>query len=777
MHDDYEDSGELKRRFAKLVLVFSLCFVVLLGRLFFVQIVRGDEYRQEAMTSFVVAERLPARRGEVKDRNGVVLARNIPAHRLRVVPDRLIDTKKDKTVADPERLRQLFARLVPLLELTHETEQDLLGRIALAIEDGKGGEALTLSDGLVGETCPFDGHALTIPEDPDDPVFDASKQLFCRECGLHHEPIAKDAVFCPHDRTRLEWKGDGEQRHATCPKCKRHYATSMTCPVEGGELTLVEKNLVCSVCKRRFVNQVAIAESKKAELPGVILDTALMREYTQPFTISHILGYMNNVNREDLERSPGVYRHDDRVGRAGVEAALEAILRGKSGRVEYLKGTNREVETDRIPSEDGLDVWLTIDARLQREVRDILRYQRSAAAVVMDPQTGEILAMYSHPGFDPNAWSGGLSREEHQAIEQNPYGPMFNKALTAYAPGSVFKIVTALAGLRERIVTPETTIHCPGHYTYGGRDFGCHAKQGHGHMDMVGALKGSCDVYFYQVAEKLGMDKLAEYARKFGFGEVTGLEVAESRGIVPTRAWYAERPWMNYQPGLVLSVGIGQGSLTATPLQVARSFAIMANGGRMVTPRIVSRYSDPHGVERQDFLPVDEGRLDITPEEHALIHKGLVAVVNDPHGTALNVKDDLIVIAGKTGTAEAPMVRPGSSPEFARWLLEDHAWFAMYAPAEDAQVVITVFIEHGGSGGKDAAPLARRIFDAWRRLGLYRAPEAPPELPDGAPGVEPEGAGDGARHEPDQGEGADEPAQRPAPAAIPTQVHTQGRPR
>lgn len=222
MHDDYEESGVLRRRFATLSLIFTLCFVILLGRLFYVQIIRGDEYRQEAMTSFVLGERLPARRGEIKDRSGVVLAKNVPGHRLKVVPDRLIDPKKNKTVPDPERLEQLIANLVPLLELTHEAEQDLVARISLAIEDGKGGEALIVSDRLVGQTCPFDGHALSIPERSDDPTFDAAHQLFCRECGLHHEAIPHDATFCPHDRTRLEWTGDGSQRHGMCPKCKRH---------------------------------------------------------------------------------------------------------------------------------------------------------------------------------------------------------------------------------------------------------------------------------------------------------------------------------------------------------------------------------------------------------------------------------------------------------------------------------------------------------------------------------------------------------------------------
>jgi len=737
-HDEHEDAGALRSRFGLLAIVFTACFVVLLGRLFYVQIVRGDEYRAAARTSFTTTERLPARRGEVKDRTGVVLAKNVPVRRLRLAPDKLLK---------PAVQAAVITRLAAILELTHEDEAEIVDKLALAHE-GNRSDPILVSERLVDDQCPFDGATLELPVDPragasggerSDPPppsdVDAEHLLFCRECGLYNEPIAADATFCPHDRSRLTWAGEGAQRSATCPKCKRHFATSGVCPIDGQIMSATQHNLVCPVCKRRFTNQVAVLESQ-GDLAGVMVDTTLMREYTQPFTLAHTLGYINRVTREDLETNPGVYPIDGRKGRAGIESALEAILRGKSGEVEFLMGTNRTVENSRRPSEPGFDVWLTIDARLQREVRDILRYQRSGAAVVMEPNTGEILALYSHPGFDPNAWSGRLSKEEWTSISQNPYDPLHNKAVTAYAPGSVYKIVTALGGLREHIITPETTYFCPGHYEFGGRDFGCHLKTGHGTVNLRSALKGSCDVYFYKVAEQLGIDRLAKYGREFGFGAPTGIEIAESVGIVPTRKWYDETTQLKFQPGLTLSVGIGQGSLTATPLQVARSFAVMANGGRLVQPRLVMRYTDESRQEEQEFLPVDERRVTMTPDEHAFIEDGLLAVVNDPGGTGKAAYDELLKVAGKTGTAEAAQSRIGATPEIATWLKEDHAWFAMYAPVPDPQVVIVVFVEHGGSGGHDAGPLARRIFEAWKRLGLYRAP--PPELEpdplDGAPG-------------------------------------------
>lgn len=748
--ENHDDLGSLRRRYGRLGLLFTVCFIVLLGRLFYVQIIRGDEYREAARTSFTTTEVLPARRGEVKDRNGVVLARNVPAHRLRLVPEKLELPLDPKVKNGPTRRASVLARIASTLEMTREEEEAVDAAITRAMAENRGGEPLLVRDTVVADRCPYDGAALEVPNDPAKdleaaarPDIDAEHQLFCRECGLHYEPIASDAVYCPHDKGKLAWDGEGPTRNATCPKCKRHYATSVACPVDGQALTAVQHNLVCPVCKRRFTNELAVMESQ-GPIDGVLIDTVLMREYTQPFTLAHTLGYINRVTAEDLDQNPGVYANDAKKGRSGVEAALEAILRGKPGEVEYLKGTNRTVENSRRPSEPGLDVWLTIDARLQKEVRDILRYQRSAAAVVMDPNSGDILALYSHPGFDPNAWSGRLTREEWNSVSQNPYDPLHNKAVTAYAPGSVFKIVTALAGLREGIITADTTINCPGYYDFGGRPFRCHFHAGHGPETLVTALRDSCDVYFYQVAERMGMDKLAEYAREFGFGALSGVEIAESIGLVPTKKWHNDHTQLGFQPGLTLSVGIGQGSLTTTPLQVARSFAVIANGGRLVVPRLVSRYADEAGLERQEFLPVDERLVKMTPEQHALIEQGLVDVVNSPHGTGKEAKDPLVVVAGKTGTAEAPQSRPGASPEIARWLKENHAWFAMYAPVPDPQVVIVVFLEHGVAGGRYAAPLAKRIFDAWRRLGLYKTPLPEPDIDDQAPraGDPPTGGGD-----------------------------------
>jgi len=277
-------------------------------------------------------------------------------------------------------------------------------------------------------------------------------------------------------------------------------------------------------------------------------------------------------------------------------------------------------------------------------------------------------------------------------------------------------------------------------------------------VDLVKALKGSCDVYFYKVAEALGMDRLARYGHFFGYGELTGVELAEAIGLVPTRKWHEDHTTLGFQPGLTLSVGIGQGSLTASPLQVARSFAAMANGGKLVKARIVDRYTDREGRLVQRFLPVVERDLAMNPVELETIRQGLIDVVNAPDGTAKDIADPDIVIAGKTGTAEAAQSRPGADEALSAWLKADHAWFAMYAPAAAPEVVIVVFLEHGGSGGRDASPLARRIFDAWSRLGLFRG---------GAASGRPPSPDDDGAATPDDGRATPPPADALPPAPAP----------
>lgn len=701
------DSGGLSRRFGVATVLFTVLFIILMGRFFWLQIVRGDEYRERARVSFTTKERLPARRGEIKDRNGQVLARNIPHYGLTILP---------RSVRKPDVRKATLDRLATLLAMTRTQRDELDASIVAALEGDAAWQPLPVKDDLVSTTCPFDGSELELAQAQPEK---APQLLYCSECGIVHEGLPAAATTCPHDGKKLTW--DSEEHHtATCPKCKRSFVAEPICPNDGTLLTPIDRNLRCPACKRRFTNEVAVVTAHRHELPGVRVETGFQRDYPNPFLAAHLLGYMNLVNEKDRDAAPGVYPPDARVGRTGVERALEPVLRGEAGEAEYFKGADKGVTRDFRPAVNGLDVWLTIDARLQKEVRQAMRYQRSGAAVVLAAQTGELLATYSVPGFDPNAWSQGLSQEAWDAIEKNPYDPMLDKALTAYAPGSVYKIVASLATLHDHFATPEDTLNCPGFYEFAGRKFRCHYRAGHGSVNLIQALKYSCDVYFYKTGERIGMDRLADYGHLFGFGEHTGIEVYERTGRVPTRA-YHEGTTLGFQPGFTLSTAIGQGSMTATPLQVARAFAAVANGGHLMKAHVVRQYTDENGVVVQRFLPVEEARIEASPEELATIREGLVRVVNDPDGTGKEARLDSMVVAGKTGTAEAAQSRPGADDDLRQWLKGDHAWFAAYAPADDPQVVVVVFLEHGGGGGRHAAPVAKEILRAWMRLGLYQA--------------------------------------------------------
>ncbi|MGM0576988.1 MAG: penicillin-binding protein 2 [Myxococcota bacterium] len=721
---------ERSGRFALAVTLFTALFVALEARFFYLQILHGEDFRERARISVIARERIPPRRGLVKDREGRALARNVPRYHVTITPH---------YVSEDATRREVLDRLEATLRLTGEERDALEAEIVEGLEGDHRWEPVRVPGELVGDTCPFDGTRLELLEE-------SARHLSCPADGERLHPVDPEATYCPFDEARLRWHEgeDGARTHATCRKCERRFVTGGLCPDHGEPLRAREDNLRCPVCERTFTNQVATLKAILYDLSGVELHTTFRREYPFGYEAAHVLGYVNRVTAEDRERFPGVYELHDTMGRTGLERALEKELRGESGEALYIKdarghrqsAADLEVfagEMEFKPAQPGLDVELTLDVELQEEVRRAFRYYKSGAAVVVDPRSGDVLAMYSKPGFDPNKWAGRLDRETWERVTGNPYTPLINKAVTPYAPGSVYKIVTGVAALDEHVVTPDLTIDCTGYYEFGGRRFRCHNRSGHGPMDLVDGIKHSCDVYFYRVGEMLGMDRLDEWGRSFGFGRPTGLEIAERSGRVPTKEYHAEHTSLGWQPGFTLSTAIGQGSLTATPIQVARSFAAIANGGHLLRMRLVKRLvdGDGHVVESHE-QPEVVGRIDAPREALSMVREGLVRVVNDPDGTAADAALESVVMAGKTGTAEAAQVRPGASPELAHWLEEDHSWFAAYAPAEDPQVVVVVFVEHGGSGSKMAAPIAKRIVRSWMRMGFYEPP-AEPEPPEEAP--------------------------------------------
>jgi len=693
---------EYRAQYRWAVIVFTLFFLLLFGRFLFLQIIHGDEYRRRQDESRLRTTRVEARRGRILDRNGKVLAFDVETHDLVLAPSQVKFADQSA-----ERLRRL-------LWLNDEEAEQLREIVNVGLETPGRYDKVVVRKDLANEYCPFDSTKLQ-------PLVTPEERLWCSQCGRDFDEVDSGEHRCPENsRRRLIWNQDHTGAH--CDKGTKEYVSGTACPHDGAPLRKRKYILRCGECSRQFNNEKAIIEPYLYEMPGFRIDTRLRRVYPQRNLVAHVTGYMAEVNRKDLERHPERYVERDRIGRAGVERAFERELRGTWGKrfriLEALEDGGPLValpapDRDDEPMLNGATVRLTLDLELQESVRKAMRYQRSGAAVVMHVATGDVLAMYSTPSYDPNEWSGRLSREVYRATLNNPYSPMINKSVTAYAPGSVYKVVPVIAGLANGVVDVNTEVVCKGAYEFGGRRFRCHDRIGHGPMNYVHALSQSCDVYFYWLGEQLGMDTLHAYATKFfGFGGSTGIGIGESTGVVPNKDWHRrnERVWM---PGFTLSTAVGQKDVRATPLQVARAFVAMANKGELIEARIVRQFEDVQGNVIRAMTREMTERIPRTDEDMMRIQEGLWRVVNDENGTAFNARIDGLEVAGKTGTAEAAESKSGVSDEVQRWLKDDHAWFVGYAPARNPEIVVCVFLEHGHSGSKAAAPVAARIFKSY----------------------------------------------------------------
>lgn len=446
----------------------------------------------------------------------------------------------------------------------------------------------------------------------------------------------------------------------------------------------------------------AKVEEWKLELPGVIVEVEPQRAYPSSRFAAHLLGYVREANDDQLKQ--GRYRRGDMVGQSGLERLLDEFLRGRDGgeriEVDALGRAVRVVQqTDPRP---GAQVVTTIDRRIQ-EAAEAAMEGRAGAVVVMDPRSGDVLAMVSTPAFEIDRFTGTIDRAAWLRVVQDPDHPLLNRTLqSTYAPGSVFKIVVAAAGLQEGTLTPLDSVRCTGEFRLGSRTFKDWKEEGHGLVDLRQAIAHSCNVFFYQAGLKVGGSAITKYARAFGFGEQTGIELPGERfGLIPRpRLRRGREVW---RAGDVVNMSIGQGKLLVTPLQVARFMASVANGGVLWKPRLVQR------IERsgQGVVWSDTGRMtghvELSPIVWAFLRQSLLAVVNEGTGAAARIPG--LEIAGKTGTAQT--IANSSSARG-----QDHAWFAGFAPASDPEVVVAVLVERGGKGGHVAAPIARKILNA-----------------------------------------------------------------
>ena len=462
--------------------------------------------------------------------------------------------------------------------------------------------------------------------------------------------------------------------------------------------------------------------------PGVALRGRLRRSYPLGHVTAHVVGYVGRISDKDLDaKERSRYRGVAHIGKLGIESYYEGNLLGRIGYEQVETNAHgRVVRTlAREPAISGNHLHLTLDSRLQKVVRNELAGHRGAA-VVLEPHTGEILAFVSVPDYDPNLFAKGIDQVSYTALLQDSNKPLLNRALYGrYAPGSTLKPILALAGL-EHTIDPRRRVKCPGFFALkeGGRVYRCWRKQGHGAVNLKEALEQSCDTYFYQLGLTLGISGISEALTTFGFGKQTGIDLAsEPDGLIPTAHWKKRRHGTPWYPGDTLNASIGQGYILSTPLQLAAATAALANRGRLVRPHLLRGVEDPEtGEIQRPAEQVTEVQLGDASQYERVI-EGMIAVMHGSQGTARRAGQRLSYrIAAKTGTSQlVSLPQAGEAAKDTPERLKDHALFIAFAPAERPRIALALVIENGGSGGKIAAPIARRIFDYYFLERLRRA--------------------------------------------------------
>jgi len=476
------------------------------------------------------------------------------------------------------------------------------------------------------------------------------------------------------------------------------------------------------VCLKRDMSrdELAMVESRRFNLPGVMIKVESRRHYIWGSLASHLIGSLGQISEKQLkDRRYRRNKPGDLIGISGVEYKWQAFLNGTPGGEQVeVDAVGRKIrEIARNDPVQGKTVCLTIDRTLQAVAEKALAGKKGAI-VALAPMNGELLALASSPSFDPNLFANGIDRSAWDKIVSSRDCPLQNRALCGqYPPGSVFKIVVALAGLEEGVIDPEEEIACNGVYTLGNQRYRCWKKHGHGKIKLHRALVESCDVYFYEIGKRLGVDKIARYAKRSGLGKMTGLDIGkEMKGLIPTRDWKLKRRGVPWQEGETISVAIGQSFVLTTPIQMAVLISTVFNGGDIYRPQAISWAGRSEKEKKYSFRPEVVRSVDIKAEYMELVKKALVGVVNEPHGTGSMARLKNITVAGKTGTAQVVALKKGACPDREAeppTRFRDHAWFVAVAPAENPRIALSIIIEHGGHGGSAAAPIAGEMIKAY----------------------------------------------------------------
>ena len=453
------------------------------------------------------------------------------------------------------------------------------------------------------------------------------------------------------------------------------------------------------------------------DLAGVVIDEGLKRSYPYKEELAHFLGYVAAVSDKDKKDAPLLNLPNFRIGKSGIEKSYDKELRGKSGNQKVeVNATGRVIkEIERDEGKAGKDLHTTIDLRLQRYAYELMG-EESAAAIVMDIHSGEILTIASAPAFDPNDFNQGISTKKWQELVNNKKKPLINKAISGqYSPGSTFKMIVALAALEAGVITPNTKFYCNGHMDLGNHRFHCWKDEGHGSLNLEEALQHSCDIFFYEIAAKTGIDKIADMARRFGLGEKLGIEIeGEKQGLIPDRNWKIGRYGEAWQKGETLIAGIGQGYVLTTPIQLAIMTSRLANGGNKITAKFVK--DNPEDKTKNDE-EIPE-KINISEKHLDVVKRGMYKVINEQGGTAFGSRFRFKnqKMSGKTGTTQVRRISMKErktgvlEQEELNWLQRNHALFVGYAPHDKPKYSVTVIVEHGGSGSRAAAPIGSKLL-------------------------------------------------------------------
>ncbi|TYT74597.1 penicillin-binding protein 2 [Desulfobotulus mexicanus] len=462
---------------------------------------------------------------------------------------------------------------------------------------------------------------------------------------------------------------------------------------------------------------VGLISARRYDLPGVRIEAKPRRQYMYPGLAAHLIGYLGEVSSNELQRPENKdLRGGDFIGKTGAERVYDAVLRGeRGGRQVEVNARGQVIRIlQTVPAKPGGSLYLALDRDLQGRTEDLMK-DRVGAVVALDPTNGQVLAMVSSPSFDQNLFARGIRTDEWRSLAQNPHRPMENKAIQGlYPPASTYKMISAIAALEEGVVDSETRFFCSGSLRFGDRDFRCWRRTGHGNLNLREALERSCDVYFYNVAQRLGVDRLAWYARAAGFGRRTGVDLDhEEAGLVPTAAWKRRRTGVSWQAGETLSVIIGQGYNLATCMQAALMAAALGNGGILYRPQVALEIRKAGGEVVRPFTPEVTGRLPVSPENLELVRLSMRDVVHAPQGTARGIRTSEFDMGGKTGTAQVLSRRTEEEETSSRPGFEPHAWFVAFAPYDDPRIAVAVIVEHGEGGARVAAPIAAEVMRSY----------------------------------------------------------------